>query len=149
MQKRRGIGARVALVIRGLGLFAALSTACCGAEKSARDDVHTVLEAISRLDPNAPAETRRAAIEAVSALPIEDKEILELRDVCLQAHRGLLEAEVDQQAVRAALESPEPASQQLGVLQGKMQRAAAVLATAHAALTTCESRSRELTVRYR
>ena len=149
MPKRRGIAARVAFVIQGLGLIVAAVCPGCGSEKGVRDDAHAVLEAISRLDPNAPVEARHAAIAAVGSLPVEDKELVALREVCLEAHRGLLEAEVEQQAVRAAIDGPQPATEQLGALQGKMQRAAAVLATAQAALTTCETRSREITMRYR
>lgn len=149
MQKRRKIAAFVAFVIRGLGLIVALLCPGCGPEKSARDDASTLLEAISRLDPNAPIAERRTAIEAVEKLPIEDAALIGLRAVCLTAHRGLLEAEVEQAAVRAAIDGPQPPAEQLGALQGKMQRAAAVLATAQAALTTCEARSREITLRHR
>jgi len=143
------MGYFVAFVIRFVGLIGLFVSPGCGSEKSARDDASAVLEAISRLDPNAPVETRRAAINAVAALPLQSQELDALRGVCLDAHRGLLEAEVTQNDVRQALAGTPPAPEALAALQARMQGAARTLTLAQAALTTCENRSREATLRYR
>lgn len=109
-----------------------------------------MLERIARLDPSASPDARRAAIAAVSSLPVTDPGIGELRAVCLEAHRGLLDAEVSQAEVRAALDGKTPpGADQLPALQAKMEQANATLVAAQAAMTTCEERSREATVRYR
>jgi len=150
MQKHRETGHLVALLILLPGLFGLLAGQGCHSEKSARDEAHEVLERIARLDPNAPLDVRRAAIEAISALPVTHEDLQGLRTVCLAAHRGLLEAEVTQAGVRTALASDAPPSQDaLAALQAKMQQAAATLATAQTALSTCEKLSRDATVRYR
>ena len=143
------MGGVVAFVIRLVGVISLFVGPACGSEKSGRDDASAVLEAISRLDPNAPVETRRAAINAVAALPLQNQELDALRGVCLDAHRGLLEAEVAQDDVRQALAGTPPGPEALVALQAKMQGAARTLTLAQAALTTCENRSREATVRYR
>lgn len=147
MQKHRAIGSFVACVIRTLWCVLALAGQSCGSEKSARAEAHEVLERIARLDPSAPFDARRAAIAAVAALPLSDKELDALRAVCLKAHQGLLENNVIQGEVRAALDGATP--DQLPALQAKMEQATATLVAAQAALTTCEERSREATVRYR
>lgn len=150
MQKRRESGRVVALVIHLLGCGLALASQSCGSEKSARAEAHEVLERIARLDPSAPLDARRAAIAAVSALPLHEPEVEALRAVCLKAHQGLLDAEVAQAEVRKALDAPAPpAPDQLPALQAKMEQASATLVAAQAALTTCEDRSREATVRFR
>jgi hypothetical protein len=150
MQKRRETGRFVVFVIRASCCVLALSSQGCGSEKSDRAEAIEVLERIARLDPSAPAATRRAAIAAVAALPLTDKELDALRAVCLKAHRGLLDAEVMQGEVRTTLDgSPPPSQDQLPALQAKMEQATATLVAAQAALTTCEARSRDATVRYR
>lgn len=149
MQKGRKSAAFVALVIRS-GFLLALASQGCGSEKSARAEANEVLERIARLDPSAPVEARRAAIAAVSALPVTDADIAALRAVCLKAHEGLLDSETVQAEVRRALDAPvAPAADQLPALQAKMEQANTTLVAAQAALTTCEQRSREATVKYR
>lgn len=150
MQKRRETGRFVAFVIRASWCLFALASQGCDSEKRARAEAAEVLERIARLDPSAPVATRRAAIAAVSAMPLTDKELDALRAVCLKAHQGLLDAEVMQGEVRTALDgSPPPSPDRIPVLQGKMEQATATLVAAQAALTTCEARSRDATVRYR
>ena len=149
-QKRRKKAWSVAFVIRLVCCVLASASPGCGSEKSARAEAGEVLERIARLDPNAPPELRRAALAQVSSLAIEDRGIRELRAVCLKAHQGLLDAEVAQAEVRAALDAKTPpAADQVPALQAKMEQANATLVAAHAAMTTCEERSREATVRYR
>jgi hypothetical protein len=150
MQKRRENSACVARLIRALALVATLASQHCGPEKSARDEAHEVLERIARLDPDAPPAARRAAIEAVAAAPVTDKALDELRSVCVQAHRGLLEAEVAQAEVHEALLGQEPPTPDaLTALEAKRQQAAASLSAGLTALDTCEKLSRDATVRYR
>jgi hypothetical protein len=150
MQKRRGFGRSVAFLIRVSGCVLALASQGCGSEKSAKSEAHEVLERIARLDPSASNDARRAAITAVSALPVTEPDVEALRAVCLKAHRGLLEAEIAQDDVRKALDAPTPpTADQLPALQAKMEQANATLVAAQSALAVCEERSRQATVRYR
>jgi hypothetical protein len=150
MQKRRETSRFVPFVIRVSWCVLALASQSCGSENSARAEANEVLERIARLDPSVPVAARRAAIAAVSALPVSDKELDALRAVCLKAHQGLLDAEVMQGDVRTALDGTTPPSpEQLPALQTKMEQATATLVAAQAALATCETRSREATIRYR
>jgi len=149
MQKQGEIGGFAASVIRVLAL-AVLAVTGCGSEKSDRAEAHAVLEAISRLDPNAGRQARSSAIEAVAGMPLADKTLQEMRTVCLQAHRGLLEAESAQASVRAALDSdPPPSADTLDAMETTRKQAESTLAGALSALDRCVKLSREATVRYR
>lgn len=150
MQKHRKNGGLVARVILGVALAALLGAPGCGSAKSANTEAAEVLEAISRLDPGAPPAARKQALDEVAALPVTEPAVDALRAVCLEAHRGLLEAELVQAEVKRSLDGePPPAPEQLAALAAKMQGAEATLAAAHAALARCEARSREATVKYR
>lgn len=150
MQKRRQIGLFVASVIRCGWCALALVTQSCGSEKSGRAEAHDVLERIARLEANVAFDDQRAAIAALAALPLEDKGLRAMRDVCLEAHQGLLEALVAQDEVRKVLdEKAQPSADELAALTAKTEQAGVTRVTAEAQMVRCLEQKREATVRYR
>jgi hypothetical protein len=150
MQKRREMGLFVAFVIRSGWCVLALATQSCGSEKSSRGEAHDVLERISRLEANAAFDDQRAAIAALAALPLEDQGLKAMRDVCLEAHQGLLEALVAQDEVRKVLDAKaQPSADELAALTAKTEQAGATRVTAEAQMVRCLEQKREATVRYR
>jgi hypothetical protein len=136
------------LYVVGVALLIPFGGHGCGARDSEHEEARELLERIARLDPNAPSDTRGAALSALEAMPLHDQGLRAMREVCLAAHRGLLEAERGQAAVRARLEGDKPETD-LPALQAAMQKATAQLAQAQTALTQCEDQTRKATVRYR
>jgi hypothetical protein len=120
----------------------------CGVQGREHEEARELLARISRLDPNAPLEQRSAELSAVEALPLQDQGLRAMRSVCLAAHRGLLDAERGQAAVRARLDGDKPEAD-LPALQAIMQKASAQLEQAQAALAQCEDQTRKATLRYR
>lgn len=150
MQNRREIGRSVAFLIRGGWSLFAVAIVGCGSEKSARAEAHDVLERIARLEANASFEEQRSAIASLAALPLEDHGLKAMRDVCLEAHRGLLDALVAQDEVRKALdEKAQPSPDELAALTAKTEQAGAARVTAQAQMVLCLEQRREATVRYR
>lgn len=142
---------RKAAIVLALSLCAA-----CTSGPSEREQAGALLEQLLRLDPAAPMEHRREELAALDALPLTYPELLEVRQICSGVHRGLVQAEARQLAARQALEAAErqprdggiPADQArtIGTAIRDSQRE---LAQSAAALPGCQSRLRELTVRYR
>jgi hypothetical protein len=150
MQKRRETGPFVAFTIRAGWCVLALASLGCGSEKSGRAEAHEVLERISRLDSSTSFEDQRAAVAALAALPLEDQGLRTMREVCLKAHQGLLEALVAQAEVRKVLDGPTPPSAvEVAALTVKTEQAEATRVAAEAEMTTCLQQKREATVRYR
>jgi hypothetical protein len=85
------IGSRgnVAPVRRVLVLFLLLG-AC---ESDASPEARMFLDRVERLDLDDPPEERRRLIENLATMPLSHSEVTETRDVCVDAHRSMLEAE--------------------------------------------------------
>jgi len=60
------------------------------------------LDRLERLDLDDPAEERRRLVDNLASMPLLDPEVSEARDVCVDAHRSILEAE-ERQANAARL----------------------------------------------
>jgi hypothetical protein len=144
------MGPFVAFVIRVGWCVIALASTGCGSEKSGRAEAHDVLERIARLDSSTSFEDQRAAVAALAALPLEDPGLRAMRDVCLKAHEGLLEALVAQAEVRKVLDAPTPPSPaEVAALTVKTEQAETTRVAAEAEMATCLQQKREATVRFR
>lgn len=51
------------------------------------------LDRLDRLDLDDPVEERERLIENLASMPLVDEDIQRARDVCVEAHRAILEAE--------------------------------------------------------
>jgi len=140
-----------------LTLLMVMTALGCSGEKERLQRARTLLERISKLDPNAPAALRRAQLEAIAAMPLVAKEAIAVRELCLGAHRGLLAAEVAQAQARTRLDTMDRGrrdggiaaaleAQQVAELIGKSNQA---LAKAQRALPECERSSRQLLIETR
>ena len=73
-----------------------------------------------------------------------------MREVCLKAHQGLLEALVAQAEVRKVLDGPTaPNADEVAALTAKTEQAETTRVAAEAEMATCLQQKREATVRYR
>ena len=124
------------------------SALACGARNSSRQEAQALLERISAVDLSAPHERRAQQVEALAKLPLASTELAAVRDACAKAHGGLLSAEREQAAARAALDrlaaAPERDQTQLAAVAAQLSSAAGQLQAAQAALPTCETRARDL-----
>lgn len=125
----------------------------CEARNSTREEARALLERISAVDLRAPLERRQRQVEALATLPLAEPDLIEVRDACGKAHRGLLAAERTQATARAELDRLDAAGQreeaQLAAVARQLAAAARELQAAQAALPTCEAHARELAVRRR
>ncbi len=142
MQKRREKQGLVASVI----LLCALG---CFGQESSRNEAQDLLERIARLDPTANLDTRDTALRALASFPAASADLRALRDACVSAHLGLLDAERSQAEVRVTLDQGKPAPEALPALQSKLAGATAGLAKARTALDACEQKTRDVTLKYR
>jgi hypothetical protein len=150
MQKRRENRLFVAPLILAGGCILVLAIQGCGSEKSGRAEAHDVLERIARLDSSTSFEEQRAAVAALAALPLEDQGLRAMREVCLKAHEGLLEALVAQAEVRKVLDgAAQPSPAEVALLTAKTEQANATRVAAEAEMSRCLEQKREATVRYR
>jgi hypothetical protein len=143
---------RVAWLI--LFLSPALVIGC--SKKDDRAQARALLDRISSLDLNASDAARESRLRELEAMPLRDHALRAVREVCLEAHRGLLAAEREQARARAAVEALEARYPDGGLPQAEGAPVLASLAhsietlkDAHAALPECQKRSRELARRAR
>lgn len=120
----------------------------CGSRNSSRQEAQALLERISAVDLRAPHERRAQQVEALAKLPLASNELSAVRDACSKAHGGLLAAEREQAAARAALgrlaATAERDQAQLAAVAAQLSSAARQLQAAQAALPTCEARALDL-----
>ena len=103
-----------------------------------------------------PEATRRARVDDLAGLALREPELARTRDVCVTAHRGLLDAETEQARARRSLEAAERRHPDGPVPAGEAQQIADAIAAsnraleqAQQALPRCEAQSRELALRAR
>lgn len=111
------------------------------------------LDRLERLDLDNPAEERRRLIDNLANMPLADAEVSEARDVCVDAHRSILEAE-ERQANAARLlgryepdQVPSPGDR--ARIQRDIEGADAALERSRGLFDRCHRHSRELDMRYR
>lgn len=68
------------------------------------NEARLFLDRVERIDSDDPPERRRPRIEALAALALSSEEVTRARDVCLDAHRALLDAETRQAEARRELD---------------------------------------------
>lgn len=126
-------------------LIAALTPAC-HTEADARAEARELLERLHKLAGDGTLTERKAALDALHALPLHDTEHGRARDVCHAAHLKLLEAETAQLAARKSLdEAAEGAKPGSGLspergqaIAAELERSNAALAAAKAGFPECE-----------
>lgn len=143
---------RVAVTV----VVASLLYAGCTSGPSEREQGRALLEQLQRLEPSSPTALRAKELDELDALPLSEPELREVRAVCSGVHRSLLQAEVKQASARQALEAAQREQRDGGIAPEQALRIAtairesdAELHSASVALPECQSRLRELTVRYR
>lgn len=111
------------------------------------------LDRLERLDLDDPAEERRRLVDNLASMPLLDPEVSEARDVCVDAHRSILEAE-ERQANAARLlgryDADEvPSAGDRARIQRDIDGADAALERSRRLFERCHRQSRELDMRYR
>jgi hypothetical protein len=96
---RRVKPAAVVMVAVALGAGAAVG---CGDQKA--NDARLFLDRVERIDVEGPRESRRVAVDALANVAVETEEIQRARDLCVEAHRTLLDAEDTQANAQAELD---------------------------------------------
>lgn len=96
---------------------------------------------------------RDGQIEALRTLPLKEPELVKLREACVAAHAGLVDAERQQAQVRARLDAAGPNDRlqqsELAKLGESLAKAGEQLRKANEAVPDCEARTRELVKQYR
>jgi hypothetical protein len=140
--QRRGFCQEVAVLI--------LLLACaCGGDNSQHEQARALLERISALDLNATPAERKRRLDRLHALPLTEERLVRVRDLCLEAHTGLLAAELEQTVARKRLDAaqsgaPNPDRKELEAIAAQVAHAATTLREAQAVLPECEQSMRGL-----
>src|SRR5690606_19721232 len=82
---------KVALVRRALVLWVLVLGAACEGDPSA--EARMFLDRVEHLDLDDPLEERRRLVENLATMPLAHPEVAQARDLCVDAHRAMLEAE--------------------------------------------------------
>lgn len=152
LEKSRSKGQKKGVVVAALIL---VFSACSG-EKTSRTQAQALLERISSLDIEASFEIRERQLRDLEVLPLRDPQLAAVRDQCLAAHRGLLRAEVEQDAASSALESAAAQYGDAGIppveteaIAARIRKSSDSLAEAQHALPDCDRRTLDLVKRAR
>lgn len=123
----------------------------CGPDPSV--EARTLLDRLDGLDLDDPIEERRRRVTSLASLPLSDATVKEARDVCVDAHQSLLDAEELHTSARAALARYEDESAIPVAEQQRIQRAITgsndALTRARDLIGRCERHTRDLDNRYR
>jgi len=132
-------------------LALSLSLVACGGpsrKQQVEEERHALIYALSRLDPAAPPQERADALDAVHGLPLTDKELIATREICLAAHRGLLEAHLLQAEARKAFGEAQQGGPQRTSHAAHAQKAldasTETIARARTSLDACQVHTRTL-----
>jgi hypothetical protein len=101
---RGGRGPKAAAIARIVAALILASVLGCGDDNSQREQVNSLLMRIAALDLHAPPDQRAKQIAALRALPLRSQGLAHMRDLCAQAHSGLLDAERVQADARQKLD---------------------------------------------
>lgn len=123
----------------------------CGPDPST--EARSLLDRLDGLDLDAPMDERRRRVTSLANMPLHDASVKQARDVCVEAHRSILEAEELHANASAALarfedEGAIPVGTR-GSIQRDIEGSNAALARARDVMGRCERHTRDLDVRYR
>lgn len=127
-----------------------LAAACGSGAKKQREQEEraALIYALARLDPSAPAKQRAEMIQAVRKIDLTDKEMIATRDVCLDAHQGLLDAHLLQAEARKAFmeakSDDEHRTSHAAHAQEALDASSKTLASARTSLDACQNHTRTL-----
>jgi hypothetical protein len=129
------------------------AVAGCNHEADARAEAKLLLDKLHALSGDGTLTQRKAALDALSALPLHEAEHGHTRDLCHSAHRQLLEAEAAQLSARKALDEAASAAQPGSSLSpergqaiaAELERSNAALMAAKKSFPECEQATLALT----
>ncbi|MGF1469791.1 MAG: hypothetical protein ACFCGT_27010 [Sandaracinaceae bacterium] len=135
--------------MRPLSLIALGLLATGGCDDIPDNDARLLLDRAQHIDVSAPIADRRQDVERLSRLPLSSPRSQALRDLCVRAHRAMIEVEDAHGEVRAGLERyggdeaaiPEDERRQLSE---QLEAADRRLGESRALFTECQGRLREL-----
>jgi len=81
-------------VRRALILVVLAACAACDHDSSA--EARMFLDRVGQIDLDTPIAERRRLVDSLASLPLTDDEVSAARDLCVNAHRSILEAEQHQ-----------------------------------------------------
>lgn len=141
--RRDARGPKAAAIVRIVAALILVSALGCGDDNSQREQVNALLARIAALDLHAPPAERAKQIAALRALPLRSQGLAHMRDLCAQAHSGLLDAEREQadarQKLDRAAQSPTRDEAALFAIAASVATAQRSLGMAQRALGECQS----------
>lgn len=112
----------------------------------------TKLVAIGQaIDPALPPEMRQPHVHAMAKLPLSDKALISTRDLCVQAHQALVDAELSHKRAMnmvATQGHSELTAVQAQRLEKEISSSNAQLTKAKDKLPGCEDQLRQLRIKY-
>src|SRR5689334_3374981 len=88
--------------VRKLAILAFGLVVACGDREG--NEARLFLDRVEQIDIEAPPEVRRDRIDALASIAIESTDVKRTRDLCVEAHRTLLDAEAKQASAQADLD---------------------------------------------
>jgi len=131
-----------------------LGALACNREADVRAEAKLLLDKLHALSGEGTLTQRKAALDALRALPLHEAQYGHTRDLCHSAHLQLLEAEAAQLSARKALDEAVAAAQpgRAGLspergqaIAAELERSNAALAAAKKAFPECEQATLALT----
>ena len=120
-------------------------------ETSPEREAMLVVEYIDAIDIGAPSEERQTQVDRLHSLRLFSESAIEVRELCVRAHRALLRAEAEQSAVSRsidALSKRYPAGdapdRELAPTRSQLAASNEAIVEARALLPECRDRARRL-----
>jgi hypothetical protein len=86
-------------LLLAIALVVSVPACSCNDERT-RNEAMLFLDRFEEIDLDDPLEERRAAIDDIRGLALSDEDVLRARDMCVEAHDALIEAEDQHAAAR-------------------------------------------------
>lgn len=137
------------LTLAWMGVFWAAAGGC-GEQANARDEVNALITSLNAVSDDGSFVERSAALDRLNQLALHFPAHLQAREVCSEAHKGLLEAEIAQTEARQALASisdddaPKLEKMQADSIAADIERSNRALAKAKERFPECEKAMRDL-----
>lgn len=136
-----------------LGLIAFVVVGCT---TETRLQAQRIVKISAKIDPALPAAMRQPHIDALGKLPLSDKMLKRVRDMCVKAHRALVVAELEHDRAMASFKSAELDSgseskftaEKIAALEKMLSKSNRSLASAQKLLPACQSRLRDLRLKH-
>lgn len=131
----------------------ALAVSALGCEPDPRNDANLFLDRVARIDLDDPAEQRTRMVDSLATLPLSATEVMDARDVCVDAHRTILEAETATARARAAL-ADHPSEDGIPVterqrIERDIRESNLAIERSRGMFSNCHRLTRDLELRYR